>query len=184
MAKAALYQMKAAEEFIKQQGFATIDDGWIVTGVSKRGWASYLAGGAKQDVVKINAIAPMNPIIPTLIKELHHQYKSYGGFSVFFDDFMDAGLIPLIDTPLLKRAAQLVDPLNFNDQLATIPKMVVLASNDEFMMMEWTQFWYDQLKGEKHILITPNAEHFLVTNLPGAISAITTFIKSIASGHT
>lgn len=60
----------------------------------------------------------------------------------------------------------------------------MLASNDEFMMMEWSQLYFDQLAGEKHLLITPNAEHELVTNLPGAMSAITTFIKSIASGHT
>lgn len=62
--------------------------------------------------------------------------------------------------------------------------MIVTASNDEFMMMEWSQLWYDKFLGETHLLITPNAEHELVTNLPGAASAVTSFIKSIASGHT
>ena len=51
------------------------------------------------------------------------------------------------------------------------------------MMMEWSQIWYDKFEGEKHLMITPNAEHFLFTNVPGAMSAATTFIKSIQSGH-
>lgn len=90
----------------------------------------------------------------------------------------------LINKDVMKLGSKLMDPLSFNDQLAKIPKMIITSSNDEFMMMEWSQYWYDEIKGEKHLLITPNAEHDLVTNLPGALSAVTTFIKSISSGHT
>lgn len=141
-------------------------------------------GAANQTEQKILGITPCNPIIPTLIKEMHHQYQAYGGFSFAFDDFIDAGLVQLLDTDIMTRANNLIDPITFNDRLKDVPKMIVTASDDEFMMMEWSQFWYDRFAGETHLLIVPNAEHLLVTNLPGAISAVTTFIKSIASGHT
>jgi len=51
------------------------------------------------------------------------------------------------------------------------------------MMMEWSNLWYDKFEGETHLTILPNAEHVLATNLPGALSTVTSFIKSIASGR-
>ena len=51
------------------------------------------------------------------------------------------------------------------------------------MMMEWSNIWYDKWKGETHLIILPNAEHVMATNLPGALSSVTAFIKSVASGH-
>jgi PhoPQ-activated pathogenicity-related protein len=79
----------------------------------------------------------------------------------------------------MKRGLKLIDPLSYQDRLKNVPKMIVTSSDDEFMMMEWSQIWYDKFEGEKHLMITPNAEHFLFTNVPGAMSAAATFIKSI-----
>lgn len=183
MAKATLLQIKAAQEFIRQENFAQLEAGWFVSGISKRGWTSYMVAGANQSITTILGIVPFNPIIPTLIKEMHHQYKSYGGFSFVFNEYVDAQLLPIIDSDLMQRAANLVDPLFFQDNLKNVPKMIVTSSNDEFMMMEWSQYWYDKFEGETHLMITPNAEHFLFTNIPGAMSAASTFIKSIQSGH-
>jgi len=52
------------------------------------------------------------------------------------------------------------------------------------MMMEWSNIWYDKFPGETHLTILPNSEHVLATNLPGALSTISSFIKSVASGKT
>lgn len=143
-----------------------------------------MIGGANQTHANILGIVPMNPIIPMLVKEMHHQYRAYGGFSFAFKDLSDAGLLPYLDHEIMQKAADFVDPLSFPDKLKHVPKMIVTSSDDEFMMMEWSQFWYDQFEGETHLMIAPNAEHLLATNLPGAISAASTFIKSIQSGHT
>lgn len=175
--------MKAAQEFIHEQNFATLDDGWLVTGVSKRGWTSYMVGSAKCDsCVKIAGIAPLCPIVPSLISELHHQYQAYGGFSFAFQDYMDAEIIKQIDTDIAASGLAIVDPLTYMDRLKDVPKSILLSSNDEFMMMEWSNIWYDKFEGETHLTILPNAEHVLATNLPGALSTVTSFIKSIASG--
>jgi PhoPQ-activated pathogenicity-related protein len=41
----------------------------------------------------------------------------------------------------MKKLTDAVDPMNFYDRLARIPKVAVLSSDDEFMMMDWTNIW-------------------------------------------
>lgn len=45
MTKAAVQCMKAAEEFLEQKKIIK-NDGWIVSGGSKRGWTALLVGAA------------------------------------------------------------------------------------------------------------------------------------------
>lgn len=79
---------------------------------------------------------------------------------------------------------KMIDPLTFNETLSKIPKLIVVSSSDEFMMMDWSNIWRDSFSGETHMLILPNAEHTMATNLLGVLSSVSTFIKSIVSGHT
>jgi len=68
---------------------------------SKRAWTTYMIGGANQTHANILGIVPMNPIIPMLVKEMHHQYRAYGGFSFAFKDLSDAGLLPYLDHEIM-----------------------------------------------------------------------------------
>lgn len=77
---------------------------------------------------------------------------------------------------------KVIDPIHYMDRLNEIPKLAVLSSNDEFLMFDWTNIWYDKLGGEKHLLITPNAEHSMVTNIEDVITSVCAFMKSIAQG--
>lgn len=97
---------------------------------------------------------------------------------------MDAGLIKVIDSDIAKQGMAMIDPITFGDTLKDIPKMIVVSSSDEFMMMDWSSIWYDQFVGETHLLILPNAEHTMATNILGVLSSVSTMIKSIARGHT
>ena len=65
----------------------------------------------------------------------------------------------------MAKAMARIDPINYIERLNQIPKVVVLSSDDEFMMMDWTNIYWDKLGGEKHLLIAPNAEHTLTTGL-------------------
>ena len=62
---------------------------------------------------------------------------------------------------------------------ARLPKLVCLSSDDEFMMMDWSELWYDQLEGEKHLLIAPNSEHSLSTGFPEVVKAASYMLWSI-----
>ena len=79
---------------------------------------------------------------------------------------------------------KLVDPMYYYDRLERLSKFVIVASDDEFMQMDWTEFWYDEIKGETHLLIVPNSEHSEITGIPEIIEAMGAFAESIAKGHT
>jgi PhoPQ-activated pathogenicity-related protein len=80
--------MRAAQEFLKEKNIADIE-GWVVGGGSKRGWTSWDIGATKCETcpAKIKAITPIVGIVPELQKEIHRQWRSYGGFTWAFQDF-------------------------------------------------------------------------------------------------
>ena len=86
-----------------------------------------------------------------------------------------------MDSPEAVKGWAQVDPLTFGSRLARIPKLAILSSDDEFMQMDWSNIWYDDARkyGEFHLIIAPNSEHGLVTNLGGVLSSMTSFYKSI-----
>jgi hypothetical protein len=56
---------------------------------------------------------------------------------------------------------------------------VVDSSDDEFMMMDWTNIWYDEFKAaipELHLLIAPNSEHSLATGIPEVVESLNAFV--------
>jgi len=89
-----------------------------------------------------------------------------------------------IDDDIYAKMFEVIDPMNYFDRLENMPKLIMVTSDDEFMMMDWTNIYYDQLPGEKHLLILPNAEHSMVTGLPDVLPAVGAFARSIAAGHT
>ena len=62
--------------------------------------------------------------------------------------------------------------------------MVVYSSNDEFMQFDWSELWYNEIKGETHLLIVPNSEHSLSTGIPELIQVFSVFAHRIVVGHT
>lgn len=94
---------------------------------------------------------------------------------------MEQGLIDLVDSDRAREGFSFVDPLTYGSRLSKIPKLAVLSSDDEFMMMDWSNIWYDDYQqiGESHLLIPPQTDHALATNIYGVLSSMTTFIRSI-----
>ena len=87
----------------------------------------------------------------------------------------------MIDHTIFNRTFGLLDPMNYADKLSKIPKYVIVSSNDEFMMFDQTNIYYDRLKGEKHLLIVQNSEHSMITGLYTVLSSMGTFVRSIAT---
>jgi PhoPQ-activated pathogenicity-related protein len=184
MAKGAMQSMRAVTEFMAAEKIAEIE-GWFVAGASKRGWTTWMVGSATcEKCVKIVGIAPLVPIVPNLVKEMHRQWMAYGGWTFAFSDYTAVNLTVNVDNPVFEEAMKIVDPAYYGDRLARLPKAVVLSSDDEFMMMDWSNIWYDDLTGESHLLIVPNSEHSLASGIPELLETLTNFIGSIALGHT
>jgi PhoPQ-activated pathogenicity-related protein len=184
MAKAAFQCMRAVEEFTAKQKIAEIE-GWFVAGASKRGWTTWMVGSATcESCPTILGIAPLVPIVPNLVADMHRQWMAYGGWTFAFSDYIAVNLTLHVDDPVFTKAMEVIDPMYYGDRLARLPKVVVLSSDDEFMMMDQSNIWYDELTGEKHLLIAPNSEHSLATGIPEVLDCLGTTIRSIAAGNT
>ena len=77
---------------------------------------------------------------------------------------------------------QYIDPVNFLDRIENIPKFITVSSDDEFMSMDWTNIYWDKITGEKHLLIAPNTEHFMVTGIWDIMSSMASNIRSVMMG--
>ena len=183
MAKAGFQCMRAAAEYVEKAGLAKIDS-WFVSGASKRGWTTWMVGAADcKSCVRIRGIAPLVPIVPNLMPDVHQQFRSYGGFTFAFRDYMDAGIVARLDTPAAQLLVSHVDPASYMDRLSrpNLTKVAVLSSNDEFMQMDWTGTW-PRWGGESHVLIVPNSEHSLATGIPEVLSTLAATFSSVAAG--
>jgi PhoPQ-activated pathogenicity-related protein len=60
-------------------------------------------------------------------------------YTLFLDDERNIKAMDIIDVDL------------YEDRLAKIPKLVMVSSSDEYMSMDWTQLYWDQMQGEKHL---------------------------------
>lgn len=175
--------MKAAREFLAASDIAHIE-GWVVSGASKRGWTTWdVAITRCESCEKVIAVVPLVPIVPDLNAEMHRMWRAYGGFTWTFDPYTRVNLTEWMGTPELKMISEVVDPIVYLDRVKEIPKLIVVTSNDEFMMFDWTNIYYDKLGGETHLLIAPNAEHAMVTNIYDIMTSLTCFTRSISQGH-
>ena len=96
-----------------------------------------------KNCVNIAGIMPLVPIVPNLIENSHIQYQSYGGWTFAFSPYVEAGIMQWLDDDIYQTMAAFLDPLSYKDRLAKIPKYIVLSSDDEFMMFDWTSKYFD-----------------------------------------
>jgi len=107
-------------------------------------------------------------------------WRAMGGFTFAFDDYTNANITQRMDSKEWALATAVIDPVNLGEKLAKIPKYVVVTSDDEFMMFDWTAEYWHRITGEKRLLIVPNAEHGLTTNIYTVLSGMGAFIRSLA----
>jgi PhoPQ-activated pathogenicity-related protein len=157
MAKSVVKAMDAVQALAKQEWKSEVT-GFVVTGASKRGWTSWLTAATGDKRVK--AIAPM--VIDTLNfqKQMPNQLASFGRYSEMIHDYEERKLLPLPDTTEARKLWAMVDPWVYRNRL-TLPKMLIHGTNDPYWAQDATNVYWDDLKGEKHLLYVPNAGHGL-----------------------
>jgi PhoPQ-activated pathogenicity-related protein len=63
-------------------------------------------------------------------------------------------------TPEYHKLMEIEEPYNYRDRL-TMPKYMINAAGDQFFLPDSSQFYFDDLKGEKYLRYVPNADHSL-----------------------
>lgn len=169
MAKSAVRGMDAVQQFAQREWKMDIEH-FTVTGASKRGWTTWLAGAADP---RATAIAPMVIDMVNLVPQMKHQVEVWGDYSRMIDDYTELGLQKHLETDAGEALRAIVDPFSYREQL-TKPKLIMLGTNDAYWPVDALNLYWDDLAGEKYILYIPNNGHGLkdIGRMVGTVNAL------------
>jgi PhoPQ-activated pathogenicity-related protein len=155
MVKSVVRAMDAMQDFLPRQRPIPIT-GFVVSGASKRGWTAWLTPIVD---TRVKAIAPWVYDNLNLAQQLRHQRETWGHFSGQIAEYTERGLPQrlLAGEPGAVALAAIVDPFSYRHHL-TVPKLIILATNDRYWPLEALNLYYDALPGERYILCS-NREH-------------------------
>ena len=173
MTKSAVRAMDAVQE-IARDNHVDVKH-FVVTGASKRGWTTWLTGAADS---RVTGIAPM--VIDTLNMEQQadHQLKVYGQFSDEVQDYTDRHIQERSKTPEGRRLQKEVDPFALRDKY-TMPKLLLLGTNDPYWNVDSANLYFPELPGPKYLRYAANAGHGLDMSV---VPAIIAFYESVLTG--
>ena len=132
-------------------------DRFVVAGGSKRGWTTWLTGAVDKRVV---AIVPLVIDILNVRRSMQHHHDAYGFWAPSVEDYVRHKIMDMNDSSEYAGLLAIEDPYSYIDRL-TMPKFIVNAAGDEFFLPDSSQFYFHELKGEKHLRYVPNAKHSL-----------------------
>ena len=154
MREGAIRAMDTIQQFAKQDLKVEVKQ-FVVTGGSKRGWTTWLTGAVDK---RVAAIAPAVYDNLNLAAQMKRQKEAFGTYSEMIEDYTKLGLPDLIGSEAGKEIAALVDPYTFRAEL-TMPKLIIIGSNDPYWPLDASNLYWDDLVGEKYLLRVPNKGH-------------------------
>jgi len=144
---------------------------FTVTGGSKRGWTTWLTAAVDP---RVTAIAPL--VIDALNMRRHfpHQTEVWGAPSEAIQPYTDLHLTDILGSDAGEPLRQIVDPYSYRAVL-TQPKLIVLATNDEYFPPDSANLYWDGLLAPKYLLYVPNEPH--------SISHMGPFVRGLRALH-
>lgn len=176
MVKSAVRGMDTVQQFAAKEWSQEVKR-FVVTGASKRGWTTWLTGAVDPRTV---AIAPM--VIDTLNmkRQLEWAGKMYGRQSEEINDYTALHLDTRDDEPMRKLRSY-VDPYAYRARY-TMPKLLLLGTNDPYWVVDSLRHYWDDLPGPKLVFQTPNAGHDLAGG-DAAVKTLASWFSLVADGR-
>src|SRR5688572_23249610 len=179
MTKSAVRAMDAVTAFVASpEGGAAKVGRFVVAGGSKRGWTTWTTAAVDSRVV---AIVPMVIDLLNVEPSFVHHWRAYGAWSDAVNDYVEHGIMDWMGTPQFRALMKIEEPYEYRDRL-TLPKFIVNASGDQFFLPDSSQFYFDDLRGEKQLRYVPNTGHSL--DKTDAIASVHAFYASVVKGGT
>lgn len=174
MTKSAVRAMDAVQAFAREAWQLPVQK-FVVTGASKRGWTTWLTGAVDP---RVNGIAPMVIDVLNMAPQMRHQQASFGGFSEEIADYSSRGLTGLAETVEGRELLAIVDPYSYRARL-TMPKVILLGTNDRYWPLDALSLYWDGLVGEKRVCYVPNNGHGLsdLARILGALGTLTRHVS-------
>jgi PhoPQ-activated pathogenicity-related protein len=158
MTKSAVRAMDAVTAFCAgQQGGAVSVSKFVVAGGSKRGWTTWTTAAVDKRVV---AIVPLVIDLLNIEPSFQHHWRAYGFWAPAIDDYVQMGITDWTGHPRYHSLMKIVEPYEYRERF-TLPKLLINATGDQFFLPDSSQFYFDDLPGEKHLRYVPNADHSL-----------------------
>ena len=158
MTKSAVRAMDTVTNFMRgEQGGKVEVDKFVVAGGSKRGWTTWTTAAVDKRVV---AIEPMVIDLLNIEPSFVHHWQAYGFWAPAIKDYQERGIMDWPGTPRYRELMKEVEPYSYRDRL-TMPKFLINAAGDQFFLPDSSQFYFDDLHGEKYLRYVPNTDHSL-----------------------
>ncbi|GMV94991.1 MAG: hypothetical protein AMXMBFR82_47690 [Candidatus Hydrogenedentota bacterium] len=179
MVKSAVRAMDSVQDYCgKKSEKKTSIKNFVITGASKRGWTTWLTGAVDD---RVRAIAPIVIDMLNLDEQMPRQLSYYGVYSEAIQDYTDFDIQGRINTREGQDLLKIVDPYEYRETL-TLPKLVLLASGDQYWTIDAAELYFPGLVGEKHIRYEANADHGVDRSQP-TIQALAAFYDNILNNR-
>lgn len=177
MTKSAVRAMDTVTAFAASpQGGGHAVTRFVVSGASKRGWTTWTTAAVDRRVIAIApAVIDLLNVEPSFI----HHWRAYGAWSDAVKDYVDQGLMDQIGSPAFQALMRIEEPYQYRDRL-TMPKFLVNAAGDQFFLPDSSQFYFDDLRGEKNLRYVPNTNHSL--DKTDALQSVQAFYAAVVKG--
>lgn len=134
---------------------------FIVTGISKRGWASWHTAIADP---RVTAIVPFVFDALDFRDFMQHTYLTYGkAWPIALTPYYQQGIHEKRNQPDFEKLLRIVDPIKYLDTPSisrlSIPKYIVNVSGDDFFPPDSARLYIDRLPGETALMVIPNSDH-------------------------
>lgn len=156
MVKSAVRAMDAVQEIAGSKQQPQVNR-FVVSGLSKRGWTTWLT--SSQDA-RVEAFAPMVIDILNMPVNLTYQIDTWQEYSPQIQDYVALGIVQDIESEKGKTLARMIDPYSYRHQLNK-PKMLFMGTNDPYWVIDAVRHYIDEIPGENFIHYVPNAAHNL-----------------------
>jgi len=177
MTKSAVRAMDAVTAFAASpEGGGHAVRRFVVSGASKRGWTTWTTAAVDKRVI---AIAPLVIDMLNVEPSFVHHWRAYGAWSDAVKDYVEHGIMDWMGTPQFRALMRIEEPYEYRDRL-TLPKFIMNASGDQFFLPDSSRFYFDDLRGEKHLRYVPNAGHSL--DKSDALESLQSFYTAIVKG--
>lgn len=174
MVKSVTRAMDALEAYLGEH--ALQGERFIVSGASKRGWTTWLTAAVDRRVV---AIAPKVFDMVNMKAQTEWAGRVYGAQSEKIRDYTELGLVDRIEAPRIRELRGWIDPWSYR-HLYTMPKLILLGTNDPYWVVDAQRHYFDALPGPKAIYQAPNTGHHLRELADPATAA---FVEAVVQGR-
>jgi PhoPQ-activated pathogenicity-related protein len=113
-----------------------------------------------------------------------HQQETWGKYSEQIDDYTNKGLVKTFEeeeTPRERSLRIMMDPYTYRKKL-TLPKLMIVGTNDRYWVVDAMNLYWDGLEGPKHNLHVPNVGHDLGDGRDHALNTLSIFFRHVATG--